>query len=103
MSYYTPYNTIEIWDLAEYNSLPRRWLNPSDNPNAQRKPIQQSSIPLSDITDWSLYEPSDENWNDWRIDNFREVEVDGLAYANDSRIARAERQLCMGVDNTKQC
>ena len=79
--YYTPYNTIEIWDLAEYNSLPRRWLNPSDNPNAQRKPIQQSSIPLSDITDWSLYEPSDENWNDWRIDNFREVEVDGLAYA----------------------
>ena len=79
--YYTPYNTIEIWDLAEYNSIPRRWFDPCDNPNAQRKPIPQSSIPLSDITDWSLYEPSDENWTDWRIDNFREVEVDGLAYA----------------------
>ena len=78
--YYTPYNTIEIWDLAEFCSLPRRWLNPLDNPNAQRKDIQQSSIPQSDITDWTLYDFTDENWNDWRVNNYREVEVGGLAY-----------------------
>ena len=78
--YYTPYTTIEIWDLAEFSSLPRRWLSPLDNPNAQRKDVQQSLIPQSDIIDWALYDFTDENWNDWRVNNYREVEVDGLAY-----------------------
>ena len=80
MVYYTPYNTIEIWDLETFYSLPRRWLNPKDNPNATRIYVAQSSIPQTDIVDFSLYEPNSTNWNDWRFDNFREYNVEGLAY-----------------------
>ena len=80
MVYYTPYNTIEIWDLETFYSLPRRWLNSKDNPNALRIPVAQSAIPQTNIVDFSVYEPNSTNWNDWRFDNFREVEIDGLAY-----------------------
>ena len=80
MSYYTPYNTIEIWDVETFYSLPRKWLNPKDNPNATRIYVAQSSIPQTDIVDFSIYEPNSTNWNDWRFDNFREYNVDGLAY-----------------------
>ena len=80
MVYYTPYNTIEIWDLETFYSLPRRWLNSKDNPNALRIPVAQSAIPQTNIVDFSAYEPNSTNWNDWRFDNFREYKVDGLAY-----------------------
>lgn len=64
MVYYTPYNTIEIWDLETFYSLPRRWLNPKDNPNAQRIPVAQSIIPQTDIVDFSVYESRRHEYKD---------------------------------------
>lgn len=78
--YFTPYNTIEIWNLEDYYSLPRRWINQDDFPGKTRVYIPSDSIPESNITDFSLYMRDSSNWNDWWVDNFREVEIDGLAY-----------------------
>lgn len=79
--YFTPYNTVEIWSMSDFISLPRRWYHPSDNPTAQRVYLNQSEIPQTNILNMSLYERDSSNWNDWWVDDFREVEIDGLPYA----------------------
>lgn len=79
--YFTPYNTVEIWNITDFTSLPRRWYHSSDNPTAKRVYLSQSEIPQSNILNMSLYERDSSNWNDWWVDDFREIEIDGLPYA----------------------
>ncbi|OQA89012.1 MAG: hypothetical protein BWY27_00890 [Bacteroidetes bacterium ADurb.Bin234] len=77
--YFTPYNSIEIWSLEDFYNLKRYWLE-EDTIDRQRIYIPRDSIPLSDLTDPSLYERDSATWDHWWIDNFREIEVEGLAY-----------------------
>jgi len=79
MIYLTPYNTVEIWNLTDFQNLRRSWLYYEDNPNAQRIFIDSTSIPESNLGSYTI------NWdtiaweNDWQ-DDYREIEVEGLAY-----------------------
>ncbi|MFY9419206.1 MAG: hypothetical protein WAP17_09020, partial [Bacteroidales bacterium] len=81
MVYFTPYNTIEIWNLQDFQNLPRRWFTPIENPDTTRIYIDPSNIPESNI-DTSVYI----NWeigdweDDWQ-DEYREVKMQGLSYA----------------------
>lgn len=79
--YYTPYNSVEIWSISDFLSLPRRWHHPSDNPSAQRVYINPNSIPQTNMSDISTYERDSASWDDWWIDDFREITIDGLAYS----------------------
>ncbi len=65
MVYFTPYNTIEIWNLQDFQNLPRRWFTPIENPDTTRIYIDPSNIPESNI-DTSVYI----NWEigDWEDD-----------------------------------
>jgi hypothetical protein len=78
--YYTPYNSIEIWNLQEFESLPRRWLNPQNVHDTVRIFVHKDSIPQTDITDFSHYVKDSSNWNDWWLDEYMEAEIPGLAY-----------------------
>ncbi|GHV34414.1 hypothetical protein FACS1894178_1870 [Bacteroidia bacterium] len=77
--YFTPYNTIEIWNIEDFYSLPREWLNEEDVAPV-RSFIAKSAIPVSDIMDLSVYQKDSTNWDDYDFDNFREIDVPGLAY-----------------------
>ncbi|MDR2979443.1 MAG: hypothetical protein LBV02_03235, partial [Bacteroidales bacterium] len=80
--YFTPYNSIEIWNLEDFYDLKRRWLEEDSLAPQQRVYIPWKEIPQSDLgDDPSPYERNPETWEHWWIDNFREVEVKGLAYA----------------------
>lgn len=71
--YFTPYNTIEIWDSYDYSMLKRVWLIPSME-IPQRVYVDKKDIPVSDIP--VDYNPVEE----WQ-DDARLVFIDGLAYA----------------------
>lgn len=77
MVYFTPYNTIEVWSLSDFQDLPRRWFYEGDLDNPQRQYIAKESIPVSQIQpiNWDTIPLSD----DWR-DDYRETYIDGLAY-----------------------
>jgi len=82
MIYFTPYNTIEIWDLQDFSDLTRRWHSPDEITDTTRVYIDKNDIPVSDIDtsveiDW--YDPQ-RDWEDDWMDNFREVSIPGLAY-----------------------
>jgi hypothetical protein len=78
--YFTPYNSIEIWNLEDFYDLKRNWLEEDSIP-PQRIFIPREDIPVSNLgDDPSIYERDSATWNDWWIDNFREVEIEGLAY-----------------------
>jgi hypothetical protein len=78
--YFTPYNTIEIWNMEDFANLKRDWLDPV-YPAPIRQYINKDSIPVSDIEDFSMYDRDSMNLiEDWWIDNFRTIEVEGLAY-----------------------
>jgi hypothetical protein len=51
--FFTPYNSLEIWNIYEYYATQRVWLPPTGNP--QRVYIPKSQIPISDITDSIMY------------------------------------------------
>ena len=77
--YFTPYSSIEIWNLIDFQNLNRKWLYYEDNPNAQREYIDSANIPLSNLALYTIDWDSG-NWEDDWKDDFREVEVEGLAY-----------------------
>jgi hypothetical protein len=47
--FFTPYNTVEIWNLYDYTNLRRRWLNPDLVSDTSRVYINPSDIPVSNI------------------------------------------------------
>ena len=71
--YFTPYNTVEIWNNCDFNNLKRNWLADRDVARV-RQFILKDSIPLSNIPD--NFTPTDP----WQED-FQQVFIDGLAYA----------------------
>ena len=78
--YFTPYNSIEIWSLREFYDLKRYWLE-EDSIAPPRIYIPRDSIPQSNLgDDPSIYERDSATWDNWWIDNFREIEIEGLAY-----------------------
>jgi hypothetical protein len=78
--YFTPYNSIEIWNLEDFYDLKRKWLH-EETIAPPRIYIHRDSIPQSNLgDDRALYERDSATWNDWWIDNFREITVVGLAY-----------------------
>ena len=78
--YFTPYNTIEVWNLPDFYDLPRRWLEKHEQTQQNRIYIAKDSIPISDI-DIDFIKSIDYS----KIDNdtliFSELEVPGLAYS----------------------
>jgi hypothetical protein len=71
--YFTPYNTVEIWDIVDFYDLKREWLI-NNNESKPRIYVDPNSIPESDIP--SDFEPEEE----WEED-FQTVFIEGLAYA----------------------
>lgn len=76
--FFTPYNTVEIWNLYDYTNLRRRWLNPDLVSDTSRVYINPSDIPVSNI------EPIDRTTeagmdNDWE-DEYRSRRINNLAY-----------------------
>lgn len=68
--YFTPYNSVEIWNMLDYDKLKRIWDNPAANP-PQRIYVNPASIPQSDL--------NDEEWaNDSVPVDYQHV--DGLPY-----------------------
>lgn len=48
--YFTPYNSLEVWDIGDYTTLNRTWIDPTSvetTPN--RISVSQASIPVSDL------------------------------------------------------
>lgn len=83
MIYFTPYNTIEIWNLEDFHSLPRRWYYPHNSKSQNRIFIPKSNIPVSNINiiDTINWYDATTNWDTDNRDNFREVKIPGLAYS----------------------
>lgn len=78
--YFTPYNSIEIWNLEDFYDLKRHWLQ-EESIAPQRIYIPKENIPQSNLgDDPSIYERDSASWEHWWIDDFREIEVEGLAY-----------------------
>ena len=75
--YFTPYNTVEIWNLIDFYYQPRRWLIKSNHPNAQRIDLSKQEIPPSNIN-WEQVYPIDRE--DDNEHNFQPVRIPGLAY-----------------------
>lgn len=74
MIYFTPYGSIELWDIADFHNLKRVWLSETD-PQPDRKQVSAKSIPTSDLDD--SMNPALNPWqDDWNL-----VFVEGLAYA----------------------
>jgi hypothetical protein len=71
--YFTPYNTTEIWDIADFVQLPRVWSTPL-TPEPIRVSIAKSSIPVSTRPDLSTLTAA------WQTD-FQEKFVAGLPYS----------------------
>jgi hypothetical protein len=75
MVYITPYNTVEIWNMADFNNLSRTWIAPVDGTTEPTRIfVDPSLIPVSDIP--ANYAPTES----WQTD-FHEVIIPGLAYS----------------------
>ena len=84
--YFTPYNSVEIWNLTDFYDLKRNWLA-EDSIAPPRIYIHRDSIPQSNLgNDMSIYERDSATWDHWWLDNFREIEIEGLAYINQAAI-----------------
>lgn len=70
--YFTPYNTIEVWDDFKQQTKRRKWLYGNEANAPTRKYIPKDSIPISDIP--IGYEATEG-------EVFQYVFVEGLAYA----------------------
>lgn len=48
--YFTPYGTLEVWDIGDYTTLNRTWIDPTSvETTPTRISAPQSSIPVSDL------------------------------------------------------
>lgn len=73
--YFTPYNTVEVMDMQEYNHPLRKWLQPAvGEEEPERVFIPREEIPISNIPD--TFQVVEEWQNDFQI-----TFVPGLAYA----------------------
>ena len=71
--YFTPYNSVEIWNISDYYNIPRMWLDNKSNIDSTRTMLLKSSIPQTNLSQ------SDIITEDWQEDwTFKEVP--GLAY-----------------------
>lgn len=70
--YFTPYNTIEVWDETDFHNLKRTWLTPAIGTDTTRRNIDKADLPVS------APEP---NWGSIGQDDRDIVFVPGLAYA----------------------
>lgn len=70
--YFTPYNTVEVWNMQDFNRLPRVWENPLDTPPT-RIYVHPDSIPTSTRPDLSTLTES------WQTD-YQMCYVPGLPY-----------------------
>lgn len=52
--YLTPYNTFEIWNLADFEGLIRLWDTPNIKDDSLRNFVHKDSIPISNLVD-SIY------------------------------------------------
>lgn len=68
--YFTPYGTVEVWNIADFHGLRRKWITTTD-PTAQRRIIARTAIPVSDIPADYVAAPNEE---------FREISMPGLSY-----------------------
>ncbi len=80
MFYFTPYKTLEIWNISDFNNLKRRWLNEFDSPDTSVSQISKDDIPVSNIPD-NYGEYLETLPFDDRERELHEVYVPGLAYA----------------------
>ena len=69
--YFTPYNTVEIWDEKDFYNIKREWLKGSLTTN-DRKYVPRKSIPKSNIP--ANYVPKEDEEYDMTF-------IEGLAYA----------------------
>ncbi|HZG01803.1 MAG TPA: hypothetical protein VEY71_12425, partial [Chitinophagales bacterium] len=71
--YFTPYNTVEIWNSVEFANLQRYWFS-DPGQYKTRVYVHPDSIPVTNIPDWFV--PS-ERWQE----DFQVAFVEGLGYA----------------------
>lgn len=67
--YFTPWNTVEIWNSEDFRRLPRAW--EASNTSAKRRKVNRNNLPVSDL--------SAEEWLDQDVPK-RYISVPGLAY-----------------------
>jgi hypothetical protein len=48
--YFTPYQTVEVWNEEDFDKLPRIWASPDKNNQPIPTRIKKSDIPLSDLS-----------------------------------------------------
>ncbi len=54
MVYFTPWNTIEIWNESDFEDLQRVWFSQANN-HDERIFIHKDSLPVSDLTDAEFF------------------------------------------------
>jgi hypothetical protein len=57
MVYFTPWNTIEIWNESDFEDLQRVWFSQANN-HDERIFIHKDSLPVSDLTDAEFFNDS---------------------------------------------
>lgn len=70
--YFTPYNTIEIWNINDFSLLPREWIS-REFPQPNRVYMSKNSLPISNKPDL------DSNSATWESD-FEIIYPNNLAY-----------------------
>ena len=70
--YFTPYNSVEVWNERDFGTVKRNWKAPTDTP--QRTFIHEDSIPVSTLPDTFH---ADTPWKE----NIRDTTMQGLAYS----------------------
>ncbi|HTJ49777.1 MAG TPA: hypothetical protein VL443_10015, partial [Cyclobacteriaceae bacterium] len=71
--YFTPYNTVEVWNDDDFYNLNRIWYEKGTLTDTIRRSIPKESIPVSNIL------PTDSITEDWQ-DDFQSIQVAGLPY-----------------------
>jgi hypothetical protein len=75
--YFTPYNTVELWSVEDFENTYRSWIDPSNNPLAQRIYVAEADIPVSDLN----LAIDTLNGQDQEDVETQEIFVTGLAYS----------------------
>jgi hypothetical protein len=68
--YFTPWNTVEVWNIYDFHNIKRLWLTGNDNP--ERVYIDKNSLPNTDIIADTLSDT---------LGNFYIRQIPGLAFA----------------------
>lgn len=71
--YFTPWNTVEVWDNYDYYTIGRVWKHPNLNSDTTRNYIPKNSIRISD---YILEDSFEENW----MSEFEMWDTTGLGF-----------------------